>query len=326
MPILNGGALFERALESIARQDYPDGLVEILMLDGGSTDGSKEVAERFGAQVIDNPEKLPEPGVTLGLSLARGDLCVVMAADNGLPVENWLRLVVQPFIDEPRVTGAYVHIVPSDDDNSFTRYYCLLHVEPFSWFVYGAACNARYFHKYYRTVMTGDSYTVFDFTPMRHPVLTFAQAFVVRRGFQRREDFAADDILPVIQMIEEGRLLAYVPAAGVYHHHLLGFGHYLKKYEWRIRNSFNTETTGFDNRRTYMSRWRVFKKYLFVPYGLCVVWPFVDSLYLWWREKDVCMLWHAPACFGLSALIVYEYARHLLLKLTQNPKPPRETT
>lgn len=58
IPNLNQCARLERTLEALSRQTYPEDLIDILVVDNGSTDGSAEMALAFGAQVtvIDQPE------------------------------------------------------------------------------------------------------------------------------------------------------------------------------------------------------------------------------------------------------------------------------
>ena len=223
-----------------------------------------------------------------------------------------MKMMVKPFMDRPDVIGAFTQIIHSPEDNSFTRYYCRLHVEPFTWFVYGPASNPRTFGEIYGVLARGDGYVIYEFSPMRHPLVALAQAFGVRKSFSRRPGYEQDDILPIIQMIEDGREIAYVPEAGVYHHHLTGFGQYLRKYRWRIHNSLYTDNAGFNCREKFMSDERRFRKYLFVAYGLSVILPCIDGICLTAREKDACMLWHCPACVGLCWIIVIEYARKLL--------------
>ena len=234
-----------------------------------------------------------------------------MAADNGLPRPDWLRLMVRPLVERPSVMGVFTPIVDAPSDNAFTRYYCRLHVEPFTWFVYGDAVNPRYFERVYDVKYMGAGYTVFRFTAMRHPLVALAQGFGMRRGFVRRPEFTEDDILPIIQMIEDGWEIAYVPEAGIYHHHLESLSHYARKYRWRIRNSLYEDKVGFDNRARYMSRGRKLRKYLFEAYGLSLLFPLLDSLRLWWREKNACMLWHGPAAIVLSWIILAEYVRKM---------------
>lgn len=301
IPTLNGGDLLVRCLESIRKQDYPTDKIEILIVDGGSTDGTQNVAQKFGAIVVPNEKVLAEPGIVLGLTQAKGNIRFLMAADNGLPVPNWIRQMVRPFVEDPSVMGAFTQIVPSELDNAITRYYCHLHVEPFTWFVYGAACNPRDFHKVYKTLEEKDGYVIYQFTPKNHPLIAFAQGFAVRKEWVRKPEYEDDDILPFIQMIEEGRKIAYVPNAGIYHHHLKGFSHYLKKYQWRIRNSLNQTNFGFDRRAKYLTFSRKARKFLWVIYGNTLIGPVLDSFRFGF--------WHIPASVGLSYLITYEVIR-----------------
>jgi hypothetical protein len=235
-----------------------------------------------------------------------------MAADNGLPRPGWLRLMVKPFMDRDDVMGAFTQIIFSPEDNSFTRYYCRLHVEPFTWFVYGDAANPRNFHRAYPLAAKGDGYEIYDYSAMNHPLVALAQGFGVRKSFARRKGYEDDDILPIIQMIEDGQKIAYVPDAGVYHHHLKDFGEFVRKYRWRVRNSLYTTSAGFESRARFLSGRRKWRKYLFGIYGLTVIPCMVDAIVLSIRERDACMLWHGPASVALSWIIAIEYLAKLV--------------
>ncbi len=144
IPTLNAQALLDGCLQSIRRQHYPQELVEVLVMDGGSTDRTTTIAEAYGARVVPNPHRLAEPGVALGQQVGAGELFVVMAADNELPSERWLSLMTACFEDS-NVGGAYTHVMNSPTDPRFCRYVNLMHADPFNWFVYGAAVDPRRF-------------------------------------------------------------------------------------------------------------------------------------------------------------------------------------
>jgi len=311
IPVLNAAEQLPGCLESIVRQHYPEDMVEVLVVDGGSTDETVHVARSFRATVLDNPQKLAEPGVDIGIKSAKGEIIFVMAADNGLPCVDWIRLMVKPFVERPDVMGAFTQIVSSPTDNTFTRYYCRLHVEPFTWFVYGDTANPRFFGDAYDVTASGKGYVIYKFTVMKHPLIALAQGFGLRRTFVRRPGYEQDDILPIIQMIEDGQALAYVPDAGIYHHHLDSLGHFIRKYRWRIRNSLYETSAGFDTRGRYLSQWRRARKYLFEIYGLTMILPVIDSFTLALCEKDLCMLWHGPASITLSWIALIEHARKI---------------
>ena len=125
-------------------------------------------------------------------------------------------------------------------------------------------------------------------------------------------------------MVEEGSKMAYVPAAGIHHHHLTGFLNYLKKYRWRVRNSLYQKDIGFDNRNTYLSVPRKVKKYLWMIYGLTLVGPLFHGI--WWmiRDRELCWLWHFPASVGLAYLILIELVRKTALDFADVLKRKRE--
>ena len=55
--------------------------VEILVVDGGSTDRTREIAQRYGAIIYSNPRRLPEYAKAIGTSQATGHYVVRMDSD-----------------------------------------------------------------------------------------------------------------------------------------------------------------------------------------------------------------------------------------------------
>jgi glycosyltransferase involved in cell wall biosynthesis len=83
MPCLNERSAIEGCVRSVLEQDYPPGRMEILIGDGGSTDGTRDVLRRLLTQderirLVDNPERLQAPGMNAMLRIARGDVIVRM--------------------------------------------------------------------------------------------------------------------------------------------------------------------------------------------------------------------------------------------------------
>ena len=81
MPVRDEAAYIERSLGAVFAQDYPAERMEILVVDGMSTDGTREYViaaqtARANLRLIDNPRHIVPPGLNLGIAQARGDIIV----------------------------------------------------------------------------------------------------------------------------------------------------------------------------------------------------------------------------------------------------------
>ena len=77
LPTLNERAFIHDCLDTLVAQEYPD-VVEILVVDGGSADGTRDIAGSFGepVRVVDNPRTTAAAALNIGLAEAKGDLVV----------------------------------------------------------------------------------------------------------------------------------------------------------------------------------------------------------------------------------------------------------
>jgi glycosyltransferase involved in cell wall biosynthesis len=83
MPCLNEAAFIEACVRSVQSQTYPRDRIEILIADGGSTDGTRETLERLSREderirVIDNAAHIQSAGINCAIRAARGDIIARM--------------------------------------------------------------------------------------------------------------------------------------------------------------------------------------------------------------------------------------------------------
>ena len=81
LPIYNESKYIKATLNAIIDQDYKFDEIEIIISDGMSTDGTREIIKYFinlypNIILIDNPEKIVPTGFNRGLSIAKGDVIV----------------------------------------------------------------------------------------------------------------------------------------------------------------------------------------------------------------------------------------------------------
>ena len=97
IPTFNSAKTLEKCLDSIINQNYPHNKREIIIIDGGSTDKTIEIAKRYKTKIIFNRDTVEEKGRPLGIDNAQGEIIGFIDADNILPKKNFLEKIVNHF-------------------------------------------------------------------------------------------------------------------------------------------------------------------------------------------------------------------------------------
>lgn len=127
IPVFNREAFIGRAIESVLAQTYSD--YEIIVVDDGSTDGTRRALDSFGEKlrVLSQPNRGPYAARNLGLQHARGDYIAFLDSD-----DFWLpeRLAKQvPMLDsDPELglvfgNGEIVYQPDRKPRRTFFKYY-----------------------------------------------------------------------------------------------------------------------------------------------------------------------------------------------------------
>ena len=106
IPTLNASSVLENCLESIKKQNYPTEKIEIIVADGGSTDGTVEMAKKYGAVVVENKLKTGEAGKAAALRAAGGEFVALIDSDNILPDGEWLNQMIEPLLKHAEAVGS----------------------------------------------------------------------------------------------------------------------------------------------------------------------------------------------------------------------------
>lgn len=85
VPCRNERDYIGTCVESIAASDYPKNRLEVLVVDGMSDDGTREVLKKLSerhpfVKVLDNPDRVTPRAFNIGVENARGDLILIMSA------------------------------------------------------------------------------------------------------------------------------------------------------------------------------------------------------------------------------------------------------
>ena len=118
----NAGASFEELLKRLLKQetcfDY-----ELLVIDSSSTDGTAELARRYGASVHQIRKTEFEHGATrnLGVSLSGGEYVAFIVQDAVPLDEQWLAAMVEDLERDELVAGVYGRQIPRPESSPLTR-------------------------------------------------------------------------------------------------------------------------------------------------------------------------------------------------------------
>lgn len=307
VPTLNNVNVIGDFLGFLARQDFQKDSLEVLIVDGGSKDKTIEIAERFGAEVINNPYVLAEPGVDLGIRQASGSLIMILAVDNYLEDPEFIAKMVSVF-DDSSIYAAFPKHGYSEDDSIYTRYINTF-TDPFNHFIYGYSSNARTFKRVYETTKGNNLYDVYDYKANKNkPMIAFAQGFTFRSSFRRKEEDSCDDCSPVLSLIESGVKIAYVHSTSIVHHTVRDRSHFMRKQRWAALNAIGNKDYGIAHRIKVLSKSQKTRAMIWPLYAGSFILPFFRSIMGYLVDKDPIWFFHPVICWlsfyaSLTAII-----------------------
>ncbi len=85
VPCRNEKKFISKCLDSIINQDYPKEKLEVLVIDGMSDDGTRDIVKKYiqkysFIKFLDNPKKIKPCALNLGIKKAKGDVIIIMDA------------------------------------------------------------------------------------------------------------------------------------------------------------------------------------------------------------------------------------------------------
>ena len=188
----NEGRVIGRLLDGVRLQDFDD--VEIVLVDSGSTDDTRAIAERHGCRIVEiAPERFTYGrALNVGCAAARGRFCVFVSAHCVPANDRWLSRLLEPLRD-PGVAGSYGKQLPLGETLPYEQRNLL------NGFPFGARRPAGSF--FFHNANAALRRAVWEQTPFDEALPALED-----RDWARR-------------VIARGGRIAYEPLAMVYHHH-----------------------------------------------------------------------------------------------------------
>jgi glycosyltransferase involved in cell wall biosynthesis len=117
MPIRNEADSIEQAIRSVLNNDYPAEKMEILVIDGMSNDGTRDIVDNLSKQdnrirMLDNLKRITPAAMNIGINTARGDLFIRIDGHVEIPAD-FISKSIQCLHEHPEawVAGGYIKTV-----------------------------------------------------------------------------------------------------------------------------------------------------------------------------------------------------------------------
>ncbi len=308
VPTLNSARVLARCLEAIRDQDF-DGPTELIIPDGGSSDDTREIATRFGADaILDNPGRTGEAAKAVGLRRAQGEFVAFIDSDNYLIGRDWLRRMIAPFREEKELIltePLYFHWNRADPP--IIRYCALMGINDPLCFYCGNFdrqnhATGRWTGLPVRTTDRGD-WIAIDLLPGQRIPTLGANGTVYRRSVLQElppSDYFFDVDIPRQLAAARPRLAAKVKC-DILHWYCPKFSDFVRKQRRRIRDyyEFSHRRVGNDFAGSYSKRGLL----AFVA-STCLALPALwTSLRGFLKKPDPAWFLHWPLC--LTTLWIY---------------------
>ena len=206
VPVYNGAETLPACLRALQQQTLPADRYEVIVVDDGSTDGSADLARRFGVQVISQENAGPAAARNRGVQAARGEILLFTDADCA-PAPDWIERLTAPFAD-PTVAG--------------TKGAYLTHQRE----LVARFVQMEYESRYDRM----RSLASIDFVDTYSAAYRRA-VFLAAGGFDPSFQIDEDQEFS-FRLTEAGHRLVFVPEARVYHIHARTVGEYARRKFW----------------------------------------------------------------------------------------------
>ena len=312
MPALNEESKIERALKSIRMQTINQDDIEILVIDGGSIDKTRDIASGYGAKVLDNPKVVMEEAKKTGLANCSGKYIILMDADEELTYIKQLENRLSLFDENPDVKALLINgYITPEDYPSLTRYVNSFG-DPFSYFIYRSDSEnllKSFKNKYTKRVF--DSGTVFyvncnDIIPIGDGGTTMLDYEYYLNRF--KDKLINDDHVSTLfsDVVTESGCFGVVNDDYIYHYTSVKFAKYLDKLRFRvIVNTYKDDHIPGVAARFKYSRKLSLRKYLFLLYCLLPPIVLLDSGQIAIRKKSFAFLLHFVFVYYVFFCIIY---------------------
>lgn len=321
----NSQKILPETLRAIANQSYPRDRIEILIVDGGSKDQTREIAIQYGCRVLDNPKTEPISAKLIGMQNATGDYILFLDHDEVMESKDSIAGKVKAICENPDC-----HVVLGSGYRRPRGYplinqYISEYGDPFSLFLYGFSkydqCFERVLRKNYVVPQNNDDYMIVDFKDMRkQPIIELCcLGTMIDKAYFRQIPGAFDEgnvmtHLFYIMLQRKDTRVVCMKRDALLHYSADSIKAYIPKLKWRVCNNVHyagMAESGLTGRLKFQKSLRG-KTFLFVPYSLLIFPALAHGCALALVRRNCVYLLHPAFSFYVMIQIILQYSLKLM--------------
>lgn len=223
IPTYNSARTIGECIESIKSQSYPSSKIEIIVVDGGSTDGTLDISKAHGVTLIENPSRIqegPNGGKAIGIKAASGEYICLVDSDNVLGSKNWLQQMLIPLMKRKDIGMSECGRVLVDSrDPPINRYLSKLGCDPVTFYI---ADTPNVSERY-------PNYDLIQIKDSSHPTVASNGVIIRREVFIKSRGYTYDTNL--LMNCKQAGYVAYarVNNVGLYHRYVDSLSTFCRK-------------------------------------------------------------------------------------------------
>lgn len=298
IPTYNSERTLEYTLQSIREQSIDQDELEILVVDGGSTDTTRAIADRYEARIYENLDRLPEYAKAIGTGHAFGRYILRMDSDEEFSYHTQLQDKMDFLKKNPevKVLISNRYISGRKDVCGICAEYMNTLGDPFSYFVYHTKIDkCRTYQRY--VIREEGKYVFMKFEPCDiYPLLDSGTSVISLDYVKEKYSDSYDSVKFICQaydqVISDTKLCGCIKGDDIKHNCSSTFKVYLAKLKFRvINNLFYKDESGF-SAKAQMNVKLKHRKIMFGLYTLIFPLPILDSVRLSIVYKNPTYLLH----------------------------------
>lgn len=315
--------VWKQTLDSLKSQLYPVDKIEHLVMDGGSDNTAVDLAKSYACRVSVLPKlrDKSEARKGLGIKLAKGEVIAFIEADNPLPKTAWLKEMIQPFIDNPQIVGAFsIYNTYSSGMPALTKYCALFGVnDPLLYYLRKSEKLTHFQKRYTKGEILAEmpGYYVVRFNQQNLPTLGdnghFVRRSMIHKAAQDAEKFIHVDAFAELLALKHDTYAA-VKNSIVHYTGSNIFELFRRRtmFKEQFYNRRNAERTYYVfNPRNLRDDWKLLQ---FIIFSLTFIEPLFQSLRGYLVLREPAWFLHPIVCF--IAVLSYTQSE-LKIRLSQ---------